>query len=89
MTENRDTSYFLAVHRDSAIQLRGSEGDSDRKHFEAIFLPIFCCILVWNYVFDIFHEWMVGTFSNLQGNGFSGWEEILVSECVHADGTTG
>jgi hypothetical protein len=76
----------LAGHKDSAIQLRDSEGDSDRKYFEAIFRFILRCSLVWNYSFDIFHEWMVETFSNLPGNGFPGWEEILVPECVHANG---
>jgi hypothetical protein len=41
---------------------------------------------VWNFSFDIFHEWMVETFSNLPGNSFSKWEEILVSECIYANG---
>jgi hypothetical protein len=41
---------------------------------------------VWNFSFDIFYGGMVGTFSNLSGNGFSGWEEILVPERIHANG---
>ena len=79
-------SRLLAVYKDSAIQLRGSEGDSDRKYFEAIFHFILCCFLVWNFSFDIFHEWMAGTISNLPDNSFPRWEEILVSECIHANG---
>jgi hypothetical protein len=57
-----------------------------RKYFEAIFHFILCRILVWDFSFDLIHEWVAGTFSNLPGNGFPGWEKILVPECVHANG---
>jgi hypothetical protein len=46
-----------------------------------MFRFILCCFLVWN--FNILHEWMVETFSNLPGNGFCGLEEVLVPECIH------
>jgi len=76
----------LDVHKDSAIQMKDSEGGSDRKYFEAIFHFILCCFLVWDLSPDIFHEWMVGTISNLPGNSFPKWEEIVVPECIHANG---
>jgi hypothetical protein len=42
--------------------------------------------LVWNFSLDIFHERMLETISNLPGNRLPGWEEILVPECIHANG---
>jgi hypothetical protein len=59
--KNGETYHLLAAHKDFAIQLRASEGDLDRRYFEAIFRFILSRSLVWNFSFDIFHEWRVGT----------------------------
>ncbi len=41
---------------------------------------------MWKFSFYLFHERMVGTISKLPDNSFPGWEEILVPECIYANG---
>jgi hypothetical protein len=42
--------------------------------------------MVWNFVSDIPHEWMVGTVSELSFHNHFRWNDIKVSERINAMG---